>query len=105
MNQTPESSTPETSVFESDPNADSTEGLGGSMGVSSERRGPTRGSGDEVTYTAAPTERDDDEVGAPTGEDVPPEQSAHDGEPEVHPANDLPPREFDASRNPGHSGG
>ena len=35
--------TPETGIEESDPNADSPEGLAGEMGVSSERRGPVRG--------------------------------------------------------------
>ena len=105
MSETPDSSTPETDVFESDPNADSAEGLAGGIGVSSERPGTVRGGTDEVTYTAAPTHPGDDGVGAPTGDDVPPEQSAHDGEPDVHPDDDLPTHEFDPTRNPGHSGG
>jgi hypothetical protein len=103
MSEKPE--TPDTSVFESDPNADSADGLAGDMGVSSERRGPTRGGAREVTYTTAPTYTDPEDDGAPSGDDVPPEQSAHDGEPEVHPDNDVPPHPFDPGRNPGHSGG
>ena len=97
--------TPETDVFESDPNGDSADGLAGGMGVSSERQGHVRGGDEEVTYTAAPTYPDADEVGAPTGEDTPPEQTPHDGEPEVLPDNDVPEHEFDPGRNPGHSGG
>ena len=61
--------TPETSISESDPNADSADGLAGGMGVSSERRGTVRGGDEEVTYAAAPTHTD----------------PADDGEPEVHP--------------------
>ncbi len=94
--------TPETDVFESDPNADSPDGLAGGMGVSSERRGTVRGGDEEVTYTAAPTYPDAQEVGAPTGDDTPPEQSAHDGEPDVQPDNDVTKHPFDPERNPGH---
>ncbi len=54
--------TPETGIEESDPNADSPEGLAGEMGVSSERRGPVRGHSEEVTYGAAPTHPDEDET-------------------------------------------
>jgi hypothetical protein len=94
------SETPETGIEESDPNADSPDGLGGEMGVSSERKGPVRGGGDEVTYGTSPTYTDDE----PEGE-TPPEQSAHDGEPEVHPDNDVPAHPRNPQGNPGHSGG
>jgi hypothetical protein len=97
--------TPETEVFESDPNADSADGLAGGMGVSSEWRGTVRGGDEEVTYTAAPTFPDAEEVGAPTGADTPPEQTAHDGEPEVQPDNDVEKHPFDPSRNPRHASG
>lgn len=75
-------STPETGVEESDPNADSPEGLAGDMGVSSERTGTVRGGSEQVTYAAAPTHPD-----APDGPegDAPPEQSAYDGKPDVQP--------------------
>ena len=89
--------TPVTGVEESDPNADSRDGLAGDLGVSSERRGPVRGVDEEVTYAAVPTYVDDD---TPEG-DVPPEQSAHDGRPEVNP--DSPgTHESDPDSNPGH---
>lgn len=106
MSESDPGRTPETDVFESDPNADSADGLAGGMGVSSERRGRTvRGGQREVTYTAAPTHPDAEEVGAPTGADTPPEQTPHDGEPEVQPANDVEKHPFDPSRNPRHSSG
>jgi hypothetical protein len=96
MSETPDSSTPITGIEESDPNADSAEGLAGDMGVSSERKGPVRGQDQEVTYAAAPTHDEDEPVG-----DVPPEQSAYDGQPEVNP--DSPGRhESDPSSNPRH---
>jgi hypothetical protein len=79
------SETPETGIEESDPNADSPEGLAGELGVSSERTGPVRGGADEVTYGTAATHTEEDAEGEP-----PPEQSAYDGEPEVHPDNDVP---------------
>ena len=86
MSQTPEhdeSAEPthevrETEVTESDPNADSADGLAGGMGVSSERRGVVRGGTEEVTYAAAPTHTDAGTDGAPTGEDTPPEQSSRE---------------------------
>src|SRR4029077_12249177 len=53
------SQTPETEISESDPNADSAEGLAGGMGVSSERKGHVRGQAEEVTYAAAPTHLDE----------------------------------------------
>jgi len=100
---------PETSIEESDPNADSSEGLAGDLGVSSERRGSVRGMDDEVTYGAAPTHPDEDDPaddsGEASGDDVLPEQSAFDGQPEVHPDNDVPPHPRNPEGNPGHSGG
>jgi hypothetical protein len=68
----------ETDVQESDPNADSADGLAGDMGISSERVGPLRGSPSEGTYGAMPTHPP-----RPEG-DAPPEQSA-DGTEEVRP--------------------
>ncbi len=55
------------------------------MGVSSERLGTVRGGGEPVTYTSAPTYPSDAEVGAPSAEDSPPEQSSRDGRPDVQP--------------------
>jgi len=96
------SETPETGIEESDPNADSPEGLAGELGVSSERKGHVRGSSDEVTYGSAPTHTEE-----PEGPDdtAPPEKSAFDGEPEVHPDNDVPAHPRNPQGNPGHSGG
>jgi hypothetical protein len=94
------SETPETGIEESDPNADSTEGLAGGMGVSSERKGHVRGHTEEVTYAAAPTHTEEE----PGGE-TPPEQSAYDGQPEVYPDNDVPPHARNPQGNPGHSRG
>ena len=93
------SETPETEISESDPNADSPDGLAGDMGVSSERKGTVRGGSEEVTYAAAPTHTDE-----PEGE-TPPEQSAFDPRPDVHPDNDVAPHERNPDGNPGHSGG
>lgn len=92
--------TPETGIEESDPNADSPEGLEGDMGVSSERPGPVRGQDRDVTYAAAPTFPEDDEAADPDAE-APPEQSAFDGRPEVHP--DSPgAHPSDPASNPRH---
>ncbi len=69
----------ETDVQESDPNADSAQGLAGGMGVSSERVGDLRGTGGEQgTYGAMDTD-----LPVPEG-DLPPEQSANPatGEPQ-----------------------
>jgi hypothetical protein len=88
--------TPHTEIQESDPNADSRDGLSGEMGVSSERRGPVRGGDGDVTYGTAPTYKDDEPEG-----DVPPEQTADDGRPEPHPDNPGP-HELDTDSNPGH---
>ena len=100
MTQTPHDDStgaaPHTEVEESDPNADSREGLAGEMGVSSERPGPVRGQEGEVTYGTAPTYTDATPEGEP-----PPEQSADDGRPEPHP--DSPGRhESDPDSNRGH---
>ncbi len=89
--------TPETTIAESDPNADSHEGLAGDMGVSSERKGYVRGQADPVTYAAAPTHLDD----TPAAEDAPPEQTAGGDTPEVHP--DSPgAHPSDPDKHPGH---
>ena len=95
--EAPASETPFTEVEESDPNADSSEGLAGDMGVSSERLGPVRGVEGEVTYGAAPTHPEGEE---PEG-DVPPEQSAYDDRPEVNPESPGP-HESDPEANRGH---
>ena len=87
--------TPETEIGESDPNADSADGLAGGMGVSSERTGTVRGGTEEVTYATAPTFTEE-----PEGE-TPPEKSAFDGEPEVQP-DTVARHESDPDRNPRH---
>lgn len=74
----------ETDVQESDPNADSAQGLAGGMGISSERVGDLRGTGGEQgTYGAMDTD-----LPEPEG-DLPPEQSANPATGEPHP--DQPP--------------
>jgi hypothetical protein len=88
---------PVTEVQESDPNADSADGLAGDMGVSSERRGPVRGHDGEVTYAAAPPSFDND----PADGEAPPEQSAHDGRPDANPESPGP-HTSDPESNPGH---
>ncbi len=104
MSNTP-GETPETSIEESDPNADSPEGLAGDMGVSSERPGSVRGVDEDVTYGAAPTHPDADDSADDSEDDVLPEQSAFDGRPEVHPDNDVPSHPRNPQGNPGHSRG
>lgn len=89
--------TPFTEIAESDPNADSVDGLAGGMGLSSERRGPVRGQTEEVTYAAAPTHPDD----APAEGEAPPEQSAYDGKPELNPESPGA-HESDPASNPRH---
>ncbi len=85
-----------TQTEESDPNADSRDGLAGDMGVSSERPGPVRGVDEDVTYGTAPTHPDDEPEGEPL-----PEQSAYDGQPDANP--ESPGRhESDPDRNPRH---
>ena len=100
MSETPAEdlgATPVTGIEESDPNADSAEGLAGDMGVSSERKGPVRGQDEEVTYATAPTQLDD----SPAEGEAPPEQSAYDGQPETNP--ESPGRhESDPDSNPRH---
>lgn len=102
MSETPAEdlgATPVTEIEESDPNADSAEGLAGDMGVSSERKGPVRGQAEEVTNAASAPHLDDDtQVG---GEASPPEQSAYVGPPDVNP--ESPGRhESDPDSNPRH---
>jgi hypothetical protein len=70
------------------------------MGISSERRGPVRGLGEEVTYGAVAT-HPDDETAERSADDVPPEQSSRDGQPEVNPAA-LGAHGSDPDSNPGH---
>ena len=53
--QTDQDMARETDVTESDPNADSPEGLAGGMGVSSEVTGRVRGSQEQVTYGSLET--------------------------------------------------
>ncbi|MDQ6686409.1 MAG: hypothetical protein M3Z50_02155 [Actinomycetota bacterium] len=74
----PSENAPETDVLDSEPNADSAEGLAGGMGVSSERVGTMRGSepgtnGAERTQAPAPIA------------DPPPEQSSDPATGEPHP--------------------
>jgi hypothetical protein len=88
--------TPVTDIGESDPNADSREGLAGDMGLSSEWKGRVRGVDEEVTHAVAPTFDDE----RPEG-DLPPEQSAYDRRPEVSP-DPTGPHESDRDSNPGH---
>ena len=94
---------PETEVTESDPNADGPEGLAGDMGVSSERLGTVRGGEEPVTYGRGATHPDPAEVGAPTGQDTPPEQSrpGQDDAPEVNP-DPVETQPHDPDRNPRH---
>jgi hypothetical protein len=90
--------TPATQLEESDPSADSREGLAGDMGVSSERTGPVRGLSEEVTYGAAETHPAVEDDASSEQE---PEQSAYDGQAEVNPAG-LGRHESDPDSNPGH---
>lgn len=94
------SQTPHTDPTESDPNADSPEGLAGGMGVSSERRGGIRGKDTGVTHDSAPTFTDEGPVLDEHGQPVP-EQSARDGRPEVQP-DEVASHPLDTDRNPGH---
>ncbi|MCW2758511.1 MAG: hypothetical protein JWO46_2257 [Nocardioidaceae bacterium] len=73
---------PETDVRESDPNADSADGLAGGMGVSSERVGPVRGQTEPGTYAAAATHPDVElDTGlpeqSPDGPEVQPDAPVH----------------------------
>lgn len=88
--------TPGTTVGESDPNADSHEGLEGGMGVSSERPGSIRGQEPDqgpVATTSAPTHPD-----AP-GEATEKAQEAD----AAYPAPQEEPNPFDPDRNPRHA--
>jgi hypothetical protein len=85
-------------VTDSDPSGDGPAGLAGGMGVSSERTGRVPGAAGEATHGAVDPYPD-----VPQDEDPPPEQSA--GGPEVRPANDLPPHDFDPRTAQGHSHG
>ena len=99
--ETPATETPATGLEESDPNADSSEGLGGEMGVSSERRGPARGVDEDVTYGAAQTHPETDESEEQAADEALPEQSAFDGRPDENP--ESPGRhESDPDSNPRH---
>ena len=82
----------ETDVQESDPSADSADGLAGDLGISSERVGPLRGGG-EGTYGA-------EQATEPSDEDVP-----DVGEETERPDNDLPEHRFDPGTAAGHSHG
>lgn len=91
-----------TDVRESDPNADSPEGLAGGMGVSSEWEGHARGVDGLVTYGAAPYP--DPEQGPASGlvtGQVAPVDSAEAGTPEVNPPSPGP-HPLDPGANPGH---
>ncbi len=76
MTEHPTDETPFSKIAESDPNADSTEGLAGEMGVSSERLGLVRGQDEPVTHATAPTY-----VERHFAETPPPEQSAYTSAP------------------------
>lgn len=96
--QSPADALPDPQVTDSDPGGNGPHGLAGGMGVSSERTGHVSGAQGEATHGALDPYPD-----LPTDEDPPPEQSG--GGSEVHPANDLPPHEFDPATHPGHSHG
>jgi hypothetical protein len=90
------SETPATEPTESDPNADSADGLAGGMGVSSERPGPLRGkTGPDggATYGSAPTHTDAEPERNEDGEAVVDER---------YPAPQEDPNPFDTDRNPRH---
>ena len=118
---------PETDVRESDPNASGPQGLTGDMGLSSERTGPggsapadsgvqstgTHGSAAEGTYGVSNTGSDEDLAAAedaltpddPQRGDGPARATGIDRTVgEANPA-EVPPHEFDPTKNPGHSHG
>jgi hypothetical protein len=94
-------------INSSDPNAASSGGLAGDLGLSSERTGPadetgsmhgiegTGSTGGAVRRTTGtvPTHRSEDEVDAGVDPDAAREENTAE----------VPPHEFDPSRNPGHS--
>lgn len=89
-------------VTDSDPSGNAPGGLAGGtgegMGVSSERVGRVPGSAVPATHGAVDTHPP-----LPEQQPTPPEQSAGGEEP--HPANDLPPHEFDPRTAKLHSHG
>lgn len=103
MSQNPDPHEPQhTDVQESDPNADSPEGLAGGMGVSSEWEGPARGVEGEVTYGAAPyPEPEMEPASGLTTDNVSPAESAEAGTPEINPPSPGA-QEADPEDNPGH---
>ncbi|GGF55504.1 hypothetical protein GCM10011519_31740 [Marmoricola endophyticus] len=70
----------DTEIGESDPNADSAEGLAGGMGVSSERVGPARGESEPVSYGIHETHHP-----VPPADAVPEQSSDPAAGPEVQP--------------------
>ncbi len=92
-----------TDIRESDPNADSADGLAGGMGVSSEWEGHARGVEGLVTYGAAPYPDPDQEPasGLVTAR-VSPAQSARAHTPEVNPPSPGRHR-LNLGANPGHA--
>lgn len=102
----------DTDVTDSDPNAASSSGLAGDMGISSERTGPADETGtgglgdlDDLAVRAAGTSRDsthgtlDTGPGAAGGSDDPAQSVGGD---EDNPG-EVPPHEL-GHKNPGHSG-
>lgn len=87
------SETPQTEPTESDPNADSAEGLAGGMGVSSERPGSIRGKDTAVTYDSAPTHTDAEHALDADGEAVVDQR---------YPTPQEDPNPFDTDRNARH---
>ena len=83
-------------VLDSEPNVGEEHGLSGGMGVSSERVGKVRGSAEPATSGA-------EDLSSEEPADPPPEQSADPRTgPEVQPANDLPPHQWNREGSPGH---
>jgi hypothetical protein len=83
-------------LLDSEPNVGETHGLGGGMGVSSERVGKVRGS-------SVPATGGTEDVSSAEPVDPPPEQSSDPSSgPEVHPANDLPPHRWNREGSTGH---
>ncbi len=104
---------PDPDVRDSDPSAASRNGLGGDMGVSSERvpvdPDSIEGTGSRGTATNTANGIWPTDVGDPSQEWQQGRPAANvapvpDPDPEVNPA-EVPPHEFDRTRNPGHSGG
>lgn len=87
---------PDPKVTDADPSGDGPSGLGGGMGVSSERTARVPGAQGEATHGVVDRYPD-----RPAEEHPPPEQSA--GGPEIHPDNHLPPHPFDPRTAQTHS--